>query len=280
MMKIDSTRWGGLSPLLDQVLELAGEERAAWLEALRATRPEVVAELQTLLAELQALDDEGFLEGDPSRMLGQPSLVGQVFGAYTLESQIGHGGMGSVWLARRSDGRFEGKVAVKLLNIALLGQSPEERFRREGRLLGRLMHPNIARILDAGVASSGQPYLVLEHVEGRAIDVYCDEHRLGVNERIRLFLDVLSAAGHAHANLVIHRDIKPSNIHVTHDGVVKLLDFGIAKLIQDEDQPEKMTRVTEDGSRALTPGYASPEQALGDSITVATDVYSLGVLLY
>jgi|KBSSwiStaDraftv2_1062776.scaffolds.fasta_scaffold00483_10 serine/threonine-protein kinase len=280
MMKIDSTRWGELSPLLDQVLELAGEERAAWLEALRATRPAAAAELQTLLAELQALDDAGFLEGDPSKMLGQPSLVGQAFGAYTIEAPIGHGGMGSVWLARRSDGRFEGKVAVKLLNIALLGQSPEERFRREGRLLGRLMHPNIARILDAGVAPSGQPYLVLEHVEGRAIDVYCDERRLSVNERIRLFMDVLAAVGHAHANLIIHRDIKPSNIHVTHGGAVKLLDFGIAKLIEAEDQAAGMSHATENGARALTPGYASPEQALGDSITIATDVYSLGVLLY
>jgi len=280
MTKIDPTRWNELSPLLDQVLELASEERVAWLEALRATQPDVAAELQTLLAELQALDDEGFLQGDPSRMLSQNSLAGQVFGSYSLESQIGHGGMGSVWLARRSDGRFEGKVAVKLLNVALIGQSPEERFRREGRLLGRLMHPNIARILDAGVASNGQPYLVLEYVQGRAIDVYCDERRLSVNERIRLFLDVLSAVGHAHANLIIHRDIKPSNIHVTHEGVVKLLDFGIAKLIQDEDKPDEVTNLTADGTRALTPGYASPEQALGDSITVATDVYSLGVLLY
>ena len=213
-------------------------------------------------------------------MLGQPSLVGQSLGAYTLESQIGHGGMGSVWLAHRSDGRFEGKAAVKMLNMALLGQNGEERFRREGRLLGKLTHPHIARILDAGVMPTGQPYLVLEHVEGRAIDVYCDERRLGVEERVRLFIDVLSAVGHAHANLIIHRDIKPSNIQVTHDGVAKLLDFGIAKLIQDDDQGTKVTNLTQDGTRALTPGYASPEQALGDSITIATDVYSLGVLLY
>lgn len=280
MTRIDSTRWGELSPLLDQLLELAEEERAAWLEALRATRPDVVTELKALLADLQSLDDEGFLEGDPSRMLGQSSLAGQSFGAYTLESQIGHGGMGSVWLARRSDGRFEGKVAVKMLNIALVGQSGEERFRREGRLLGRLVHPNIARILDAGVMPTGQPYLVLEHVEGRAIDVYCDERRLSVEARLRLFLGVLSAVGHAHANLIIHRDIKPSNIHVTHDGTVKLLDFGIAKLIQDDEQGDKVTNLTQDGSRALTPGYASPEQAMGDSLTIATDIYSLGVLLY
>lgn len=279
MTRVDSTRWNELSPLLDQVLELSGAERSAWLESLRASQPDVAAELQVLLEELQSLDDKGFLAGNASRVLNQPSLAGQTFGNYTLESQIGHGGMGSVWLARRSDGRIEGKVAVKLLNIALVGQAGEERFRREGRMLGRLAHPNIARILDAGLMPTGQPFLVLEHVEGRAIDVYCDERRLGVNERIRLFLDVLAAVGHAHANLIIHRDIKPSNIHVTHDGIVKLLDFGIAKLIQNDDQ-EEMTNLTQDGSRALTPGYASPEQALGDTITPATDVYSLGVLLY
>ena len=277
MTRIDSTRWKELSPLLDQVLELRGAARAAWLAELRAAQPAVAAELQAMLEELQTLDDEGFLEGDASRVLSQPTLTGQTIGSYTLESQIGHGGMGSVWLARRSDGRFEGKVAFKLLNIALLGQSGEERFRREGRLLGKLTHPNIARILDAGVMSTSQPYLVLEHVEGRTIDVYCDERRLGVQDRIRLFLDVLAAVGHAHANLIIHRDIKPSNIHVTHDGVAKLLDFGIAKLIQNDEQE---TNLTQDGSRALTPGYASPEQVLGETITIATDIYSLGVLLY
>src|SRR6202000_599671 len=133
-------------------------------------------------------------------------------GSYILESQIGHGGMGSVWLAHRTDGRLEGKVAVKLLNFALLGQSGEERSSREGRLLSKLTHPNIARILDAGVAPTGQPYLVLEHVEGRANDIYCDESRLSIPQRIGLFMDVLAAVGHSHANLVVHRDLKASHI--------------------------------------------------------------------
>ncbi len=279
MARIDSNRWNELSPLLDQALELPAADRAAWLENLRASQPEVAAALANMLEELQTLDNQGFLAGNASSVLHQPSLAGQAFGNYTLESPIGHGGMGSVWLARRNDGRFEGKVAVKLLNIALIGQSGEERFRREGRLLGRLTHPNIARILDAGVMPAGQPYLVLEHVEGRTIDVYCDERRLSLAQRIRLFLDVLAAVGHAHANLIVHRDIKPSNIHVSHGGVVKLLDFGIAKLVHP-DESEPVTSLTQDGSRALTPGYASPEQALGDTITIATDIYSLGVLLY
>jgi serine/threonine-protein kinase len=188
--------------------------------------------------------------------------------------------MGTVWLARRSDGRFEGNVAVKLLNTALIGRNGEDRFRREGRVLARLTHPNIARIMDAGVSDAGQPYLVLEYVKGSAIDRHCDECSLGVEARLKLFLDVLTAVGHAHSNLIVHRDIKPSNIHVTEDGNVKLLDFGIAKLIEDEVQSDAETNLTHEGLRALTPDYAAPEQILGAPITVATDVYALGILLY
>jgi serine/threonine-protein kinase len=207
------------------------------------------------------------------------SLVGQTLGAYTLGAIIGRGGMGSVWLAHRSDGRFEGKVAVKLLNIALLGHGGEERFRREGRVLAKLAHANIARILDAGVTESSQPYLVLEYVKGIALDRYCEEQGLGVPGRINLFLDVLAAVGHAHANLIVHRDIKPSNILVTTSGAVKLLDFGIAKLMEDDNTTGVATLLTHDG-RALTPEYAAPEQVSNGPITVATDIYSLGTLLY
>ena len=139
--------------------------------------------------------------------------------------------MGSVWLAERCDGRFEGRVAVKLLNIALVGRAGEERFRREGNFLAKVTHPHIARLIDAGVSAASQPYLVLEHVNGQPIDRYCDEQTLGIEARIRLFLDVLEAVAHAHANLIVHRDIKPANVLVSVDGQVKLLDFGIAKLI-------------------------------------------------
>ena len=140
--------------------------------------------------------------------------MGQEIGAYTLISPIGHGGMGTVWLARRSDGRFEGFAAVKLLNASLVGREGEHRFRREGTILARLTHPSIARLIDAGVSPIGQPYLVLEYVRGQHIDRYCDERTLDVPARIRLFLDVLTAVAHAHANLVVHRDIKPSNVLV------------------------------------------------------------------
>src|SRR5262249_4561872 len=159
--------------------------------------------------------------------------------------------------------------------IALMGRGGEERFRREGKVLAKLTHANIARILDAGVTPSAQPYLVLEYVEGNAIDRYCDEHGLDIEARLRLFLEVLTAVGHAHANLIVHRDIKPSNILVTREGVVKLLDFGIAKLMEDDAQPDTPTVLTYDGVRALTPEYAAPEQVLSAPITVATDVYSL-----
>src|SRR6266496_1264293 len=142
--------------------------------------------------------------------------------------------MGAVWLAARSDGRFQGQAALKLLNAALVGRAGEERFKREGTILARLTHPHIARLIDAGVSSTGQPYLVLEYIDGRHIDRFCDEERLGVDARIRLFLDVQAAVAHAHANLIVHRDLKPSNVLVTADGQVKLLDFGIAKLLENE----------------------------------------------
>src|SRR5262249_10838217 len=146
------------------------------------------------------------------------------------------GGMGSVWLAERCDGRFEGRAAVKLLNIALMGRAGEERFRREGHILARLDHPHIARLLDAGVTAAGQPYLILEHVDGKGIDEYCNSRALGIEDRITLFLDVLDAVAHAHANLIVHRDIKPGNVLVGADGAVKLLDFGIAKLLESDPQ--------------------------------------------
>jgi len=188
--------------------------------------------------------------------------------------------MGSVWLARRSDGRFERQAAVKFVNIALAGRATEERFKREGSILGRLTHPHIADLLDAGVSPDGQPYLILEYVDGEAIDRYCDEHKLDVEARVCLFLDVLAAVAHAHANLIVHRDIKPSNVLVTTGGEVKLLDFGIAKLLEGEGQTGAATMLTHEGGSALTPQYAAPEQLTGQPVTTATDVYALGVLLY
>ncbi len=278
-MAIDHERWQVVSPLLDQVLDLPVDERAAWLASLRERDPGLAAEVAALLDEGRVLGDEQFLERRPSGFPTHGELAGQSVGAYTLETPIGQGGMGTIWLARRSDGRYEGKVAVKFLNARLAGRAGEERFRREGMVLARLAHPHIARLMDAGVSPAGQSYLVLEFVPGERIDRHCDNRRLDVAARLRLFLDVLAAVAHAHANLIVHRDIKPSNVLVTADGKVMLLDFGIAKLLEDGSAGEA-SELTRDAGRALTPEFAAPEQVQGGPVTTATDVYALGVLLY
>ena len=277
MPVMDGERWRALEPLLDHALELSGSERESWLSALRESTPDLATDLVAILSGEGAADDHGFL-AEPLVTL-EPSLEGVSLGAYTLERPLGQGGMGSVWLARRSDGLYTGSAAVKFLNLALLTPSGQTRFRREGSMLARLAHPGIARLLDAGVAPNNQPYLVLEYVEGQPIDRYASEHRLSVEDRLRLFLQVLDAVGHAHTNLIVHRDLKPSNILVTPDGTAKLLDFGIGKLLEYTPGQEKAAGGGE-RTVALTPEYAAPEQVMAGAITTATDVYALGVLLY
>jgi eukaryotic-like serine/threonine-protein kinase len=272
-------RWEQLSPYLDQALTLTDPERAEWLAALREKDPALADELQGLLEEHRAVVGERFLEQGPLAVPAQ-AKAGQRIGAYTLVSPIGEGGMGSIWLAERSDGRFERRAAVKFLRLTLVGRGGEERFKREGSILGRVAHPHIAELLDAGLSADGQPYLILEHVEGQHIDRYCDAQRLGVEARLSLFLDVLDAVAHAHANLIVHRDLKPSNVLVRNDGQVKLLDFGIAKLLEEENEAAAATQLTLQGGGALTPAYAAPEQITSKPVTTATDVYALGVLLY
>jgi tetratricopeptide (TPR) repeat protein len=274
MTAIDPESWKELEPLLDQAMDLAPGERTLWLAALSARSPALASQLVSLLAAKDEVDRVGFLAGLP-----EVSLAGLELGAYKLVRPLGHGGMGTVWLATRSDGRFEGSAAVKLLNLALLSAAGRERFRREGSVLASLAHPGIARLLDAGVNATGQPFLVLEYVDGVPIDEFARQQRLTVEERIRLFLQVLAAVGHAHAHLVVHRDLKPSNILVTADGIVKLLDFGIAKLLDGESGGDR-SALTLEGGRVLTPRYAAPEQVRDEPLTTATDVYALGVLLY
>ena len=281
MSTLSPEQWRALAPYIDQALEMDDLERAAWLSSISAQNPALAAQLASLVDEHNILAKAGFMEKKPTPLPGvAPGLAGQVIGPYTLISPIGQGGMGSVWLAERSDGRFERRVAVKFLNVALVGHGNEDRFKREGGILGRLSHPHIAELVDAGVSPNGIPYLVLEYVEGDHIDRYCDQHRLDVVARIRLFLDVASAVAHAHANLIVHRDLKPSNVLVSKEGQVKLLDFGIAKLLEGESQDGAATLLTVQGGRAMTPEYAAPEQVTGAPVATATDVYSLGVLLY
>src|SRR5262245_14358582 len=237
------------------------DEERMRIDALRAV--ERVAVFTHARWEALAPLVEGALATSPlhgERVVPEPApaLAGERIGAYTLESELGAGGMGSVWLARRSDGRFEGHVAVKLLHLPRMDRAGVARFEREGQILARLRHPHIAALLDAGVMSSGQPYLVLEYVDGVAIDRYCTTHVLGVRERVALFLDVLEAVAFAQANLVLHRDLKPNNILVDTAGRVKLLDFGVAKLLVDETSPAPETELTQRGGHAFTPEFAAP----------------------
>jgi len=279
MASLDPETWRKLSPYMDQALDLDAPGRAAWLAEIRLRDSGLAEQITELLREHEALSRYGFLESPPILMPGQAARAEDLVGAYRLLEPIGHGGMGTVWLAERSDGRFDRRVAIKFPSISL---SPHglDRFRREGSILGRQSHPHIAQLLDAGVTETGQSYLVLEYVEGEPIDRYCDARALSVQTRLRLLLDVLGAVAHAHANLVVHRDIKPSNVLVSGDGTVKLLDFGIGKLMEEHAGADLATELTREGGVGLTPEFAAPEQMTDGAITTATDVYALGGLLY
>lgn len=271
---MDAERWQRLSPLLDVLLELGAEARAQQLQILKDQDPGLAEDLEKLLA----------LEDDSGDFMAQPLLdkpgqpqAGTMVGPYRMESVLGEGGMGMVWLASRADGLYERKVALKLLRPGLADPNLRLRFSREREILARLAHPNIARLLDAGIGSEGQPYLALEYVQGIPITDYCQAHGLSVDTRLKLFLQVCEAVSHAHANLIVHRDLKPSNILVTPTGEVRLLDFGIAKLL-DDNEPAPVHPRTE--VRSFTLHYAAPEQVRGELVTTMTDVYSLGVVLY
>lgn len=274
----DPEAWKQLSPLLDELLECDDEARALRLADLRSRDAALASRVESLLSASDPVKASGFLDGNVARDApAAADLAGKRIGAYVIEASVGSGSTGSVWRARRADGRFEGSVAIKLLHLSLVGRAGALRFEREGLILARVVHPNIARLLDAGVTAEGQPYLVLELVTGERIDRHCDALQLDVDQRLMLLRDVLAAVAHAHSHLVIHRDIKPNNILVAADGTVKLLDFGIAKLIGDEAEG---SAITLDGRSVLTPEYAAPEQLQGGPVTTATDVYALGVLAY
>ena len=222
--------WEAVSALLDELLDLDDAQRAARLAQVRIQDPALCDHVAGLLARQAAVQMEQFLEGSVADPLGLSELAGRNFGGYTLDRPLGQGGMGSVWLARRSDGRYEGQAAVKLLNLGALGHGGAERLRHEANALAKLSHPKITHLIDAGVAAA-QPYLVLEYVEGEPIDIWCDAQGLDVDARVRLFLQVLDAVAHAHGRLILHRDLKPSNILVTKNNSVKLLDFGDRKSV-------------------------------------------------
>jgi serine/threonine-protein kinase len=289
MNKASLDHWSRLSPLLDVALDMDASERDVWLDTLPPEMDDLKPHLRRLLTPRPGIETSNEANLAP---LGQGLLAdavgydpgsdhlhtGREIAGYRLVRELGRGGMGSVWLAERIDGTMKRQVALKFPYAGPNSRVLAERLGREREILSSLEHANIARLYDAGIAESGEPFLVLEYVDGSRIDVYCDTRRLSTRERVELFLQVLAAVQYAHTRLVIHRDLKPSNILVTEDGVARLLDFGIAKLIPD-GQPTDVV-VTQIGVRALTPDYASPEQITGQSVTTASDVYSLGVILY
>jgi eukaryotic-like serine/threonine-protein kinase len=278
-----------LSRLIDAALELPPEQRPTWIEQLPAEHDTLKPALRKLLA-MPAAGNSTYTLSDVSQqvhvaMQGAAGAAeslefkeGARVGPYELIRELGRGGMGTVWLARRTEGLTRRVVALKLPHPGMLHAEFAARMGRERDILESLAHPNIARLYDAGVTPAGQPYLALEYIEGRPIGAYCDEKQLGVRDRIRLFLQVLRAIQHAHSHLVIHRDLKPANILVTDAGVAVVLDFGIAKLTVEGTTAD--TALTQFGGRALTPDFASPEQIAGQPLTTASDVYSLGVVLY
>ena len=271
---MDAERWQRLSPLLDALLELPLEARGEHLAALRREDAALADELEGLLALEEG--DDAFL-AEPVVEVPNSARPGARIGPYRLDRLIGEGGMGQVWLAARADGLYDRKVALKLLRAGLADPKLRVRFDREREILARFAHPYIARLLDAGIDRDGQPYLALEYVDGEPITSYCQSRQLDIAARLDLFRQVCEAVSHAHANLIVHRDLKPSNILVTPAGHVRLLDFGIAKLLDGEPLPVEQTRT---GVRTFTLHYAAPEQIRGEPVTTMTDVYSLGVVLY
>jgi serine/threonine-protein kinase len=272
--------WAEFADLLDRALDVPPARRAAWLDEVVAADAPVRFWLQAALAHARRVEDEDWLEGPalPGRH-GHRFEPGTRVGAYRLVRELGQGGMGEVWLAERADGAFSRQVALKLPHAHLLGGALRQRFERERDFLAGLSHPNIARFFDAGVSEAGLPWLAMEWVEGRPITEHCRSARLDLGARLRLFEQVLAAVHHAHEHFIAHRDIKPSNILVDGRGEVKLLDFGIAKLLAGEADTDA-TELTHQGGCAATPDYAAPEQIGGRAITSAVDVFSLGAVLF
>lgn len=274
--------WGEYSRLTEDAMALQPADRPAWLADLAPHLAPLRDALTTFLRELDAVQTGGYLETPAALSTGSAPgngarLAGQRIGPYTLLRQLGAGGMGEVWLAQRADGAYQREVALKLPHAHLLAGSVRERFLRERDILARLAHPHIARFYDAGLDDSGQPYIALEAVHGQPITHWAREHTLGLAARLDLFAQVTDAVAHAHSRLVAHRDLKPANVLVSAQGV-RLLDFGIAKLLAD-GTPDG-TALTRADALLATPAYAAPEQTAGGTVTVATDVYALGVLLF
>ena len=280
---MDATRWNRVKDVFAQALEKSGADRESFLSSTCAGDLELRAEVDSLLASHQ--DSASLLDAPAAAYFSGAALpdsdegvLGQRLGPYRLVSVIAAGGMGAVYLAERADEEFEQQVAIKLIRPGFDSGQFLRRFLNERQTLAHLDHPHIAKLLDGGTAEDGRPYLVMEYIEGLPLDRFCEDRELGLEKRLDLFREVCGAVRYAHQNLVVHRDLKPGNILVTHEGVPKLLDFGIAKLLDPGLRAAGVATV--EPLQALTPYYASPEQVRGDAITTASDIYSLGVILY
>ncbi len=279
-------RWQQVKTLLQETLERPPADRAAFLARASGSDQELVREVESLLSahdeaggfiETPALAPRGKPSGQDAPM-DVPTWVGRRVGPYLMVREIGHGGMGAVYLAVRADDEYRKQVAIKVIRSTLAPAFILERFRHERQILADLDHPNIARLIDAGSTEDGSPYFVMDYVDGLPIDQHCLANDLSVNARLRLFLDVCAAVHYAHQHLVVHRDLKATNVLVTPGGVPKLLDFGIAKLLAPDAQPPEDRTMT--GMRVMTMESASPEQVRGERVSTASDVYALGVMLH
>ncbi len=289
LQTIPQQTWQRVSDLFDEVIELAEGDRITFIRKLWGTEPLVASELAALLVAAAKVEKSPKLAQAPFDSVLSDALAkqnaanaaykpGQKFGPWTLEECIGQGGMGEVWRVKRSDGLYKASAALKIVRSDLSNEKLGARFRRERVVLARLNHPNIARLLDAGIEQN-QPFIVLELVKGMPMLDYVTLHTKTLADRLRLIRDIALAVEHAHSQLVLHRDLKPSNVLVTADGQIKLLDFGIAGVL-DSSSEEPMTKLTQLTGRGLTLEYASPEQITGEATVAASDVYSLGVLLF
>jgi eukaryotic-like serine/threonine-protein kinase len=282
-MTFDANALAAISRLLDEALALDVADRNAWLDALPAEHAPLVPALRQMLDRAKSsstllLDRLPRLNDDARHeRITRTLTTGDRVGPYELVRELGSGGMAEVWLARRADGAYKREVALKLPKLTRLRRNLERHYERERDILASLEHPHIARLYDAGLAPDGLPYLAMEYVQGQPLTAWCDTHRVGLRDRLKLLLQVIEAVKYAHDRQVIHRDLKPSNVFVTASGQVRLLDFGIAKLLEDNEADGSPLHLY---TRALTPDYASPELLRGEAVDSRADVYSLGALLY